>query len=259
MLQTLVFAAVVSAALVAGSVAGVTIRLPERVLALMLAFASGALITALAFELFADAYEKSGAWTAGIAFVAGAAMFIGVASWLDRRVAGASSDEEGETAKIEMDVAASDKPTPRAALGGTAGLALLAAVTLDGVPENAALGVTLAEGAASYPLLLAIFASNFPEALVGAAAMKESGRGARSAVALWAAAAVLLAAALVVGKIVFPAASEDAVSVPLAFAGGAVIASLADTLMPEAYEGGGATVAFATTAGFLASDLLSTL
>src|SRR5918992_205612 len=75
-----------------------------------------------------------------------------------------------------------------------AGLALLAAVTLDGVPENAALGVTLGGEEASFALLLAIFASNFPESLVGAAAMHQAGRSRRFAVGIWLVAAVLLAA-----------------------------------------------------------------
>ena len=52
--------------------------------------------------------------------------------------------------------------------------ALLAGVTLDGVPENVALGVSLLEtsGAGALTLLVAIFASNLPEALGGAAGMR---------------------------------------------------------------------------------------
>ena len=65
MLEALVFGIVASSALVIGSVIGVTTRIPERVLALLLAFASGALMTALAFELFEDAHQKSGAWVQG--------------------------------------------------------------------------------------------------------------------------------------------------------------------------------------------------
>ena len=55
-----------------------------------------------------------------------------------------------------------------------AGLALVAAVTLDGVPENLALGVGLAESA-SYALLASIVLSNLPEAFSGAAKMREGG------------------------------------------------------------------------------------
>jgi zinc transporter, ZIP family len=57
-------------------------------------------------------------------------------------------------------------------------LALLAAVTLDGVPENLALGVSLV-GGASLSLLVAIFFSNLPESLVGAVAMRNFGTSPR--------------------------------------------------------------------------------
>ena len=61
------------------------------------------------------------------------------------------------------------------------------------------------------------------------------------------------------GKALIPQAEPHAVSIPLAFAAGAVIASLADTLMPEAFEGGGPSVAFATVAGFLVWFVLATV
>ena len=48
-------------------------------------------------------------------------------------------------------------------------------------------------------------------------------------------------------------------SLSLAFAAGAVLTTLADTLMPEAYEQGGPTVALSTAAGFLLSFVLSVL
>ena len=254
--EAVVFGVIASSALVVGSVVGTRLRLSERVLAFMLAFASGALMSALAFELFEDAYEKSGAWVAGFAFVAGAGVFVGVSSGLDRWIARAAPGPRPP--KIEREVATEDARASQSSRSAGAGFALLAAVTLDGVPENVALGISLTEETGGIALLLAIFASNFPEALVGAAAMQESGRTAAFAVAIWTAAGILLAVAVVAGQAVFPA-DPEAVSIPLAFAGGAVIASLADTLMPEAFEGGGPTVAFATVAGFLLSYVLSTV
>jgi zinc transporter, ZIP family len=52
--------------------------------------------------------------------------------------------------------------------------------------------------------------------------------------------------------------SADGLSVALGFAGGAVLASLADTVMPEAFDSGGPLVAFATTGGFFLSFVLAT-
>jgi ZIP family zinc transporter len=136
-------------------------------------------------------------------------------------------------------------------------MALLAAVTLDGVPENLALGISLGEGTGGLALLAAIFVSNLPESLVGAASMKSQGRSTLSVIGLWVACAALLAFAVVLGAGPLSGSDEQLVSLPLAFAAGAVIASLADTLMPEAFEHGGPAVALSTAAGFVLSFVLS--
>lgn len=138
-------------------------------------------------------------------------------------------------------------------------LALLAAVTLDGVPENLALGVSLSEGSGGIALLAAIFVSNFPEAVVGSASMRQQGRSTGFVVGTWTAAAILLTFAVVVGAGALSATAPETISLPLAFAAGAVLASLADTLMPEAYEDGGPLVALTTTAGFVLAFLLATV
>lgn len=257
--QSLLFGVIASSALVLGAVAGVRFRLPHKVLAGMLAFAAGALITALAFELFQESVEHGGIGRAAIGLAAGAVVFTVLSARLDAAARKGSShpeDEEGSD-KLDTDAAAAERPATAASKQGAAGLALLAAVTLDGVPENVALGVSLGEGTGGLALLAAIFVSNFPEALVGAASMRAQGRSRRSAVGMWSVAAVLLTAAVVVGAGPLSQASAETISLPLAFAAGAVLASLADTLMPEAYEQGGPTVALSTTAGFLLSFVLS--
>jgi zinc transporter, ZIP family len=104
-------------------------------------------------------------------------------------------------------------------------------VTLDGIPENMALSVSLLEmsGGGTLTLLVANFLSNLPESLGGAVGMRQQGRSRRFAIGVWIA---LLRR-------------------------GAVLASLADTLMPDAYREGGKWVAFATAAGFLLSFLIA--
>jgi ZIP family zinc transporter len=208
----------------------------------LLAFASGALISALAFELFEEAFTMGGAVRAGLGLLAGAAAFVIADTVLDRYVSGQSGPDQREVAA--------------AGARSGVGLALLAAVTLDGVPENLALGVSLVSGA-SVSLLAAIFFSNLPEALVGAVAMRESGMRPRAVMLTWIACAVLLAAAVVLGRGVASGLSEHVLAVALAFAGGAVLASLADTLMPEAFEHGRPFNAFATAAGFFLSFILA--
>ncbi len=256
--QSLLFGAIASSALVLGALAGGRIRFPKRLLAAMLAFASGALITALAFELFEDSYEQGGMWRAALGLIAGAVVFTLISQRLDRLAEGNRPEDHGSE-KLDADAAAQDSPTSSPSVTGTAGLALLAAVTLDGVPENVALGVSLGEDTGSLALLAAIFVSNFPEALVGSASMRAQGRSQTFIVGTWLACAVLLTLAVVLGAGPLSQAAPETLSLPLAFAAGAVLASLADTLMPEAYEKGGPVVALSTTAGFVLSFFLATV
>jgi ZIP family zinc transporter len=232
-LTALLFGLVASSALVVGAVAGAYWRPPRHLVAVALAFASGALITALAFDLFEESFKKGGAWLSGIGLLLGAAAFVVADTALDRYIGRSGS--------------------------GVSAFALLAGVTLDGIPENMAMGVSLIEtsAAGALTLLVAIFASNLPEALGGAVGMREQGRSRSFAIAVWGATAVLLAAAVVVGNAALSGASENLLALLLSFAGGAVLASLADTLMPDAYREGGPLVAFATAAGFLLSFLIA--
>jgi ZIP family zinc transporter len=231
-LNVILFGLAASSALVIGAVAGAYWTPPKPLLASALAFASGALITALAFDLFQESFER-GAWLSAIGLLLGAATFVAADELLDRYIEGAS--------------------------GGVSAFALLAGVTLDGIPENMALGVSLLEtsGAGALTLLVAIFFSNLPEALGGAVGMRQQGRSRRFAIGVWSATAVVLAAAVVLGNFALSGMGEGPLAVLLSFAGGAVLASLADTLMPDAYREGGKWVAFATTAGFLLSFLIS--
>lgn len=227
MWTTALYAAGASLPLVAGAIAGVRWQPPRQLIAAALAFAAGALIVSTSFELFEPAYQTGGAWRAGLAFAAGAIVFVVADAWLDRRTAGSA-----------------------------AGLALLAGVTLDGIPENTALGVSLNDSA-SLALLVAVFVSNFPEALAGARSMLDRGRSPRFVVAVWCATTILLAAAVVAGRYLFAGAGPTALSYPLAFAGGAVLASVIDTLAPEAFGDGGPSIALASAAGFVTGYLLS--
>jgi len=238
----LLYGLAASSALVVGAAIGTRWDPPKRFTGVLLAFASGALISALAFELFEEAFALGGAVRSGIGLLAGAVAFVTTDSLLDRYVTGHPGPDERELAS-------------EGARGGV-GWALLAAVTLDGVPENLALGVSLVEGA-SLTLLIAIFASNLPEALVGAVAMRQEERRARSVLGIWLVCAALLTVAVVLGRALGGGLSDTVLAVALGFAGGAVLASLADTLMPEAFEHGRPLNAFATAAGFFLSFVLA--
>jgi zinc transporter, ZIP family len=230
-LRTLVFAFGASAPLVLGGALGAWWRPPAQVVAVALAFAAGALLSAVSFDLFATAVEGGGGQRAALGFAAGAVVFVVVDTLLDRRV------ERGAT-----------------------GYALLAAVTLDGVPENLAMGVGLVEST-SATLLVAIFASNLPEAIVGAQKMRDAGLEPKRILLIWSGTAVLLAIPVVVGYGALEGASDETLAWPLGFAAGAVLASLAATLMPEAFEESGSRpwIAYLTSLGFLLSFFVASL
>jgi ZIP family zinc transporter len=258
MVQAFVFGAIASGSLVLGAVTGIWLRLPQRVLAAMLAFAAGALVTALTFELFEDAYELGGIWRAAVGLAVGALVFTALSYFLDRLAEGREKEDHGSE-KLDVQAAARETPASTASVSGAAGLALLGASILDGVPESLALGVSLGEASGGLALLAAIFVSNFPEALVGGASMRAQGRSALFIIGCWGTVTVVLTLAVMLGAGPLANSEEETLSLPLAFAAGAVLASLADTIMPEAYEKGGPAVALSTAAGFVLSFVLSTV
>jgi zinc transporter, ZIP family len=272
MWEAVLFGVLATSSLVAGGVLGSYWDAPKRVTGVMLAFASGAMVSALAFELFPEAVELGGVGPAGGGLLAGAAVFVVVNTWLDSRVAPAEEAQELAEAKDDVPDVEEEAPDELAgaalqqrekvqvAAASGVGVALLAATILDGVPENLALGVSLADqesAGGSLALLAGIFAANFPEALVGAVAMRSQGRSVRATAGLWLATAVLLVPAVVIGRVALADADPGTLAFPLAFAGGAVLAALADTLMPEAFERGRPFNAFATCAGFFVAFVLA--
>jgi zinc transporter, ZIP family len=272
MWEALLFGVLATSSLAVGGVVGCYWDAPKRVTGVMLAFASGAMVSALAFELFPEAVELGGVAPAGGGLLAGAAVFVAVNTWLDSRVAPPEEAKELAEAKDDVPDVPEDQPDELAgatlqqrekvqvAAASGVGLALLAASILDGVPENLALGVSLADqesAGGSLALLAGIFAANFPEALVGAVSMRSQGWSVRSTAGLWLATAVLLVPAVVIGRVALAGANPSTLAFPLAFAGGAVLAALADTLMPEAFERGRPFNAFATCAGFFLAFFLA--
>ena len=282
MWEALLFGVLATSSLVIGGALGSYWQAPKRVTGVMLAFASGAMVSALAFELFPEAVELGGVAPAGWGVLAGAATFVAVNTWLDSRVAPpeeaeAAAERPGTDSPGDEAAAAArgDRPELPEELAGAAlqqrekvqvaaasgvGLSLLAASILDGVPENLALGVSLAgerRGGGSLALLAGIFAANFPEALVGAVALRSQGRSVRFTVGIWLATALLLVPAVAIGRVALAGATPSTLAFPLSFAGGAVLAALADTLMPEAFERGRPYNAFATCAGFFVAFVLA--
>ena len=109
------------------------------------------------------------------------------------------------------------------------------------VPESIVLGLTLVGGGVSVAMLVAVFLSNLPEAVAadgpGPFRLEPEARDA----ALARRRARDRALSSLAGFALFDEASDDAVAFVLAFAAGAILTMLADTMMPEAFEHGGSS------------------
>ena len=225
-------------ALLVGAAAGLHWQIPRRAIGLIMAFGSGVLISALAFELTAEAYRTGGLDSTAAGLALGSLVFFGG----DRVLDGMGG--------------ANRKRSSGPAAGGAAAGIVLGAV-LDGIPESIAIGVSLLEGGGvSVAVVVAVFLSNVPESLSAATGMKAT-RSAGWILRLWLIVAVVSAAAAGLGYAVLGGASDEWVAGIQAFAAGAILTMLADTMLPEAVEGGGSTVGLATVLGFALAFLLS--
>jgi CRP-like cAMP-binding protein len=133
-------------------------------------------------------------------------------------------------------------------------LAIFMGVLLDGVPEAIVLGAAFTSWATFNPTFLAaVFMANVPEAWASSAHMVRSGYSSSRIVTLWSALVCACAVFSVIGHLFIATASPTTLVFVEAFAGGGVMAMVAQTMLPHAFEDGGAPIGMATIAGFLAA------
>ncbi len=207
-------------------------------MAVVMAFGAGVLLSSVAFELMDEAYGVGGIDAAAPGLLLGAAVFYVADREVNRR--------GGERRK-----SAGDRQ------GGSAAAIAIGAL-LDGIPESAAIGISLIEGGGvGIALVAAVFLSNVPEGLSSAAGMKRAGRSPAYVLGLWGAVTLASTLAALLGYLFLAGASGNVIAAIQSFAAGAILTMLASTMMPEAYEEGGPVVGVVTTVGFLLAFVLS--
>lgn len=232
------------AALVVGAAAGWFFRLPQRGIAVVMAFGSGVLLSALSFDLMDEAQRTGGLFSTGTGFVLGAATFTVTNVLLARR--GAKHRKRSSH----------QQPSEQEHAGS--GLAIAAGALLDGIPESIVIGTSMLAGkGVSLVAVAAIFLSNLPEGLSSASGMKHAGRSARYVFGLWMAIAFLSGLAAVIGYVAFAGASPAIVATVTAIAAGAILAMLIDTMIPEAFESAHALAGIVAVIGFLCAFALT--
>ena len=241
MIEALLWGLLGGGALVLGAVVGLGVRFSQRAIGLVMAFGAGVLISAAAFELTEEAFDSGGRDATFAGLAAGALTFF-LGDWLVSRAGGG------------------DRKRSQGQQAGASGAALALGALLDGIPESAAIGISLLEGnGVGIAVVAAVFISNVPESLSAATGLRAAGHSTRWILGLWGGIALASGLASLAGFALLDGASGNTIGGIQAFAAGAIVVMLAQTMVPEAYEDSGRWVGLVTAAGFGLAFLLSTL
>lgn len=238
--QALLWGAFTAGSLFIGAVLAAPLSGRRRIVAHAMAFGAGTLISAIAYELIPASSLSHGAGI-GIAFALGALIYFTA----DRLI-----DGQGGRDRQKLDPAKVDSGS---------GAAMFLGALLDGIPETYVLGITLATGGSvNLALVTAVFVANIPEGIAGTTSLEAAGYSKRRIYAMWGALTAVCALMALLGFTFAHAHHVDGVYSG-AFAAGAVLTMLADSMIPESYEQGGRAVGLTVVAGYLAAAALSVL
>jgi ZIP family zinc transporter len=242
--QALLWGTVAGAALVLGSAIAWKWTIAPKIVSSIMSFGAGVLISALSFDLVDEAEQGGGLWPTVAGFLAGALVYVGANALLARRGAKHRKRSGGKQPSEK------DKPG--------SGTAIAIGALLDGIPESVVLGLGLVSGGSvSTAVLAAVFISNVPEGLSSTAGMKKSGRSAGYVFGVWGGIALISGLASLIGYASLQNAPAEMVAFITAIAAGAILAMLADTMIPEAFEEHHVLTGLIAAVGFLAAFTIS--
>jgi ZIP family zinc transporter len=222
--------ALAASSLLIGAGLALVRRWPDRQVGIVLAFGAGALISAVSFELVQEGQKQGAPGWLALGLAVGALTYFVLAGVVDR--------------------------LPGSSAGGPLALGAL----LDGIPEQAVLGIGIASGeGVGLSLLLAIFVSNLPEAIGSASEMQEAKRPGRRIFLLWTVVAVICTLAAVAGYAIAEPAGNNFRAGIDGFAAGALLVMLIDSMIPDATGKAGRVAGLVTTLGFAVAAGLSAL
>ncbi|WP_440109620.1 ZIP family metal transporter [Paenibacillus sp. QZ-Y1] len=230
-----------ASAVVIGALAALFLKIPKRVIGWIMAFGTGTLIGAAAFELIGDALNDGGIVPTAIGFTAGAVVYT-LFDLIISSKGGAGRKRSGEAGTGESN---------------QSGLGIFAGTVMDAIPESIMLGASLLAGnGVSVVLVVSIFVSNIPEGLSSTVGLQRN-KFTRSKIMFMWLGVLLISATAALGGYLFLEQLPDELGAAIgAFAGGGIIAMICSTMMPEAFEEGGPIVGFIASMGLLVSLLL---
>jgi zinc transporter, ZIP family len=229
-----------ASSLVIGALLGLARPWPAKLVGIVLAFGAGALISAVSFDLAEEGSRLGGADALAIGLAAGALTYWGA----NRLVERSTGKRRGGPSTHGKDA--------------EAGPALALGALLDGIPEQAVLGIGIAAGSGvSVGLLAAIFISNLPEAVGSSTAMAADGKPRRTITRLWLIVAVICTLSTVAGYAIADAVSGNVQGAIDGFAAGALLVMLIDEMIPDAAKQAGDVAGLLTVLGFAVAAALS--
>jgi len=235
------YASLTGFSLILGVIIGTTLKISQKVIAAIMAFGSGVLICALTFGLMQEAFKHGGFDAIIIGFLLGGLVFIS-GDFLIHRIGGRNHKRKAHFKSTRE----------------TNGKAIVLGSLLDGVPESIALGVALlSKNGIGLLMLVAIFLSNLPESLSSIDDLQKEGFSKQRIYLSWSIVSLCVASSVVLSFLFLEKLDLNALGIIESFASGAILAMLADSMMPEAYEEGGFMIGFLTMLGFLTAFILS--
>lgn len=228
-----------------GALLGLITRLPHRAIAAVMSLGAGLLLSAASVMIAAEALMLAGAASTIVGIIAGAAVFsvanAALATARDRKRCG-----ECKSQPSEADIPGS-------------GTSIALGTALDAVPEALVLGIALRAGGSDLALVVALALSNVPEALSGTAGMRLASRSYAYVLSLWGGITLGTAATTALAFYFLNDLGPEATAILKAFGAGALIAMVAETLIPEAFHNGPRYSGVLAAAGFAALILVGEL
>ena len=244
MLESLLWGAAASAMLLAGAAIAYLFRPSPRLNAVVMAAGAGLLLGSVAYDLIEDALRSSSLLLVTVAFFLGSAAFLIGDLLLNRLGAAKRKDPSG---------------------GQTDGsaLAIVMGSVLDGIPESFVLGLTVLQGGISISLFAGVALSNLPEGMASSSGLRIAGWSLARVMRMWFVVIVVSAAFAAAGYVCFNPETGSLgprhAGFARAFAAGALLTMLADTMLPEAYEEEREFTGALVVLGFAASLALAAL
>src|SRR4051812_10023285 len=238
MAAALGWGALAAAALLVGALISYHLSPGTGVIAQVMALGAGLLIGSVAFELVDEALRTRTVAGVGLFVLVGAAAFT-VGDWLISRQGGG------------------ERKDPGGAQAQGSALAIVLGSVLDGIPESFVLGLTVLQGGVSVSLLAAVVLSNLPEGMSSSSGLRAAHWPEGRVLLMWTAVIVVSALSSALGYVVLDPAAGTTGALVQAFAAGALLAMLATTMLPEAYEIEGLLTGPLVVFGFAVSIALS--